>query len=525
MHDDMDDLLTLPWGLCPSLGEDGVWEFHTCLTPVEDREIKNLMCPVKRPVIPVLLIPGIMGTRLMHVKSKDFVWNPPDWWGEEYKAGWEYWGKDAEQRSKELDPGTTDVFGPRLDEPAFIADQGRSALHQDSYASLMAYLEFRLNALGRLGRLRPLKEDERVPAGFRYQIWGAGYNWLQGNATSAERIRAIITRVQTLYEKHGLLNKSGKVLLVTHSMGGLVARALCRDRAYARKNILGVVHVAQPAAGAAATYKRMRAGFEGAAQIVLGRNAREVTAVLGKAPGGLELLPFAEYNNGKPWLTCPEDIAKGPGNTPTLQLPVNGDPYTDIYMSKEWYGLVPEFNERLLQRIPGVSKKPRQWFNEEIGGVQDFHKSIAACCHPCTYALWSSSMDNGCETFGRIFWKHLAIPLDNLDDSSYFPPQGDDHNGMVCDGMHLAEILAQDARGDGTVPADESAALLRDKSGVREVLVFGDRTPAMPDTESATVDTHEGFEHQRACKNERVQKSIFDYVVKIINANADSLKE
>ncbi|MGL1409641.1 hypothetical protein ACSTIX_24320, partial [Vibrio parahaemolyticus] len=77
-------------------------------------------------------------------------------------------------------------------------------------------------------------------------------------------------------------------------MGGLVARA-CAQLPEMAERILGVVHGVMPALGAPATYKRIRAGFEGAGQVVLGRNAAECTAVMANAPGPLELLPTAQY--------------------------------------------------------------------------------------------------------------------------------------------------------------------------------------------------------------------------------------
>src|SRR5439155_4638547 len=50
-----------------------------------------------------------------------------------------------------------------------------------------------------------------------------------------------------------------KVILVTHSMGGLVARSACSGGLAG--DVLAVVHTVQPVTGAPAAYWRMKSGF------------------------------------------------------------------------------------------------------------------------------------------------------------------------------------------------------------------------------------------------------------------------
>lgn len=62
-------------------------------------------------------------------------------------------------------------------------------------------------------------------------------------------------------------NESGyeckQVIVVTHSMGGLVGRALIHPMyGNLQDKVAGIVHGVMPAIGAPAAYKRMRAGFE-----------------------------------------------------------------------------------------------------------------------------------------------------------------------------------------------------------------------------------------------------------------------
>ena len=94
-----------------------------------------------------------------------------------------------------------------------------------------------------------------------FPVFAFGYNWLQSNQVSA---RATAKRIKAVIENF----KSGgfeceKVIIVTHSMGGFVARGIVHpDIGGLQDRVLGVVHGVQPAIGAAAAYKRMRAGFE-----------------------------------------------------------------------------------------------------------------------------------------------------------------------------------------------------------------------------------------------------------------------
>lgn len=64
---------------------------------------------------------------------------------------------------------------------------------------------------------------------FLFPVHVYGYNWLQDNKTSAEGLVAFIDRTINLYKNHwgyGMPFPAGqeKVIIVTHSMGGLVAR-------------------------------------------------------------------------------------------------------------------------------------------------------------------------------------------------------------------------------------------------------------------------------------------------------------
>ncbi|TDF57158.1 hypothetical protein E1J61_35810, partial [Cupriavidus sp. L7L] len=159
------------------------------------------------------------------------------------------------------------------------------------------------------GAGQPLTEDEiRRVGNCWYPVYAMGYNWLQSNGVSAGKLARRIDEVIAMYQANG--RRCEKVIIVTHSMGGLVARAMLNPK-YGNgidKKILGIYHNVQPPVGAAAAYKRVRAGFEDAKgnlmgaieRAVIGKTGKEVTAVFANAPGPLELLPSASYPRG--WL-------------------------------------------------------------------------------------------------------------------------------------------------------------------------------------------------------------------------------
>ncbi|WP_039784127.1 hypothetical protein [Herbaspirillum huttiense] len=102
--------------------------------------------------------------------------------------------------------------------------------------------------------------------------------------------------------------------------------------------------------GHPSTYKRIRAGFEGAGQVVLGRNAAESTAVMANAPGPLELLPTAQYktwsNRGeRHWLRVSYVGIGQRGMAEEMESFLGeGDPYRNIYLnnSSDWWKLIRE---------------------------------------------------------------------------------------------------------------------------------------------------------------------------------------
>lgn len=561
------------------------------LTPSDDKRDKNILG--KPYIIPVLFIPGIMGTNLKNATSDAIAWRPPDMdaRGAVNAIGqlFEYLFKSTEQRVKELktadaevDPrGSISVGDSGLDEKLLRARCWGTVL-RTSYHPVMAKLQNKLNQLAKFnpatceaelqawaaeeGQEPPTewgakqgealtREEILHAANYQFDVWGGGYNWLKSNRDSGKAIKDYIEKVILPYYNEGKEVKvetkddqpcrtqrfkparplAEKVIVVTHSMGGLVSRSL--TEIHQCDKVLGVSHGVQPATGAPDTYKRMRAGAEGIEQLFLGRNAADLTAILTQAQGGMELLPTADYNDGKPWLrvrdkAVPEDQDTGVG----LTLPINGDPYTDIYKSPEWYGLVPKENEGLMNPA-GVEDpvarenvdsepeqdSPRKALNKLINSVKKFHEAIQGKYMTPTYVHYGDQgargekskrggilntglmADKNHYSYGQVVWEGHG--------GSQTPQVGvtimkDNQNGEIklSDGTRL-RFAGPDAPGDGTV-SWQSGAAPGGKPGVELIFGHGQSHPGRHNAEF-------GYDHQKAYHDSRALYATLYAIVKI----------
>ncbi|NML14923.1 esterase/lipase family protein [Azohydromonas caseinilytica] len=326
--------------------------------------------------------------------------------------------------------------------------RGWGEVYFKSYGVLLQYLEGRLNNVFTDGRLRPvwrdvvgvdpvrwmadeslpqkaLTEDElrQVVNGCWFPVHAIGYNWLQSNDISAkavaERIEAIIKSYAEARDDNNRPRYECKqVIVVTHSMGGLVGRALVHpDIGGLQDKVLGIVHGVQPAIGAPAAYKRMRAGFEDPGVMhgpetsigakVAGNYGDEVTAVLANSPGALQLLPSKAYGEG--WLQIRHR------NRTLLSLPKKdlktgeADPYEQIYKLRgKWYALIP--NERWLNPAGLTARQGGGTYDRTakyLNKARQLHTTIEGTYHRCTYVHYGDDRER--LSFGSVTWEISAF--------------------------------------------------------------------------------------------------------------------
>jgi pimeloyl-ACP methyl ester carboxylesterase len=521
--------------------------------------------------VPIVFVPGIMGSNLCNLKGIP-VWllngikNKPL----RLAAMWTH--KDAGFRQLVLHPAKTKVYdrghvpevslGTGLKRDDFLG-RGWGEVSEASYHSFLLWLDQKLNGsrnpaewddfthqsakeaetpgdkrfstlpAGLAMRMRGLPESPEV--GYRvdpvtsdellrrakcvYPVYACGYNWLDTNVMAAQRLKSRIESI--IAENDGPHIRCRQVILVTHSMGGLVARA-CAQLAGMSQKILGIVHGVMPATGAAVAYRRCKVGMQDedmVAGLVIGSSGKEVSPVFAQSPGALQLLPSEDY--GKGWLSI-----RGVAGAPLMSLP-KADPYEEIYLERnKWWGLM---REEWLEPDEG---EPIEWsvYAKNIKAARAFHRQIAASYHHNTFVFYGATTK---QSFQRIFWNvkkgtarpnksfaendltalthadvttdgsnHLYVGRDvrvttvGLGDSSF--PLVNDSN------VYEINCGKQDSVGDGTVPAS-SGRTPRNNGGKNVIQQFA-------------IDN---IEHEPAYRDSPVAQQVAYYAITKLSALAE----
>ncbi|MCC2959283.1 hypothetical protein LK540_02430 [Massilia sp. IC2-278] len=328
-------------------------------------------------------------------------------------------------------------------------------------------------------------------ARFQYPVYAVGYNWLESCAVSAQRLNRRIDEIKAFWRSRK--HECEHVILVTHSMGGLVARSCARMRAAdssGSSDIAGIIHGVMPAFGAPVAYRRIACGTESTRYTnglvdnvkasrfaeIAGVTPEETTAVMATAPGVLELLPNHLYP--RPWiliktLTRVENADK---EQEIFGLP-RGNPYDFYRDTQSWYRLInPNFADP-GGLYKGKSGGIKEAIDKAVNTAEKFHQSILerppdtngdaaakAWYHPNTYAFYG--VDEERLSYGTVQWaarvpsgQGVALTPGNVRNAHLV---GQAANGarevLVEDRLKLKfTVWGQDAHGDDTVPGRSGA--------------------------------------------------------------------
>jgi pimeloyl-ACP methyl ester carboxylesterase len=539
---------------------NGGWQTSTLLTP-EAFRIRGLALLPSNSIVPIIVVPGIMGTNLrakasprtdgdvnQRIQPGEPAWRPPN----TMPGGlWDAFSWDRlkpRERQLLLDPDTLEVDddGPphvphgdgRLHiHPDLARQRWWGELHADSYGGLLCALETRLNRtfypgpnderrvqphwkdvmacdpkIWGFAGMKPLTEtDLEKHARHHYPVYGAGYHWLRSCLEASGRLEERIEQIIAYWQ--AMKRECTHVILVTHSMGGLVARA-CAKRI--PDKIAGVIHGVMPALGAPAAYRRMACGTEtqdiadkfGA--MILGATTHDTTPVLATSPGPLELLPNQLYP--RPWLYVsvvqPSSVA-AIGDRPLdyLRLPneIASNPY-DLYRdTRRWYRLVdPELADPAgkfarKNRTGGVKKA----IQDAIDEAEQFHTThLGDYYHPNTYAFYGSDPEQ--LAFGQVRWlgrKQAATPTvlttANVTAGKFAgnDPDGGRRIDIGAGCTVLFRPAPPDSRGDRTVPHQSGAG---------------------PAGKIQHLFETRGYDHQGSYNNEDMLKLTLRLIVRIV---------
>jgi len=437
-------------------------------------------------VFPIVVVPGVMGTRLTLIG--------PNWDPDDARTMAQLVTIDQRVLARALDvanPGSVMVplspsfastvdadqglidrvnaVSPGSKPSAFYATRGWGGAVSAFYGSLLRDLEVELNKVA------------------SYPVYCVGYDWRQSNTISGARLAAQITNILAR-------ENASKVIMVTHSMGGLVTRAAMA--AGAIPQMQGVVHCVMPAHGAVVAYRRFHTGAIQAldgppikvplpnltpaatAAAVKATLANAVAAaldqILGNSPtayaltqaglrGPVELLPSNEYPGV--FLTAPPDATglEREANTPNAARSL-GDVYTAYALSTP-PGIVPSVGQTdtvtVLSPIPRIIKNPNpthvisasdvRGLRIAINGARAFHQTIKGVAHPRTAILFGDAVAGndgklaGTLTDVAFSWVQHTGSGDGTD------PQ------FFRNVTETRQMAVKTERGDGTVPALSAA--------------------------------------------------------------------
>jgi pimeloyl-ACP methyl ester carboxylesterase len=169
------------------------------------------LAPKNKP--PVIIIPGILGSELVHQKTQQRLW--PELFPDDGDA------LALPIESETLAENRDEIIATRVLESA---DLGRFIPLIGVYAGL-------LKALEDYAAYRPGKLDEPASDGDRDTYYLFAYDWRRDNVESARLLAEKINRLKTRLNKPDL-----RFDIIAHSMGGLIARYYAM---YGARDVLG----------------------------------------------------------------------------------------------------------------------------------------------------------------------------------------------------------------------------------------------------------------------------------------------
>lgn len=535
---------------------DGSWTGRAVLTPTA-LKTRGLFTMPPSKVVPVIVVPGIMGTNLRAKKKGkqrnkvlnpgESAWRAPNGPIEGLATARTWRRLDAIVRQNILDGETLEVDddgGIHLPPQARnygmsekeVHDRHWGEIHWGSYGDLLYGLDVGLNhtfEIGVVDNARVLcrhwkqvmasdpakwgmRTIERITekelekhAEYFFPVYACGYNWLESCESSALRLRNRIE--ETIKFWTNKKRDCTKVILITHSMGGLVARACAKQ---IPDQILGLIHGVMPALGAPACYRRIACGTEiwspsndvidnTKAELladILGSQPKLTMPVMALAPGPLQLLPNHLYP--RPWLhVCllskinnkdvPRDV---------VHLPV-GNPF-DLYRdTQSWYRLIdPELADPAGKYIGEAGVKDQ--IKKSISIAEHFHREVLdTYYHPNTYVFYGA--DPSHMSFGAVRWvardpgAGAVFTEANLRGASLTGYRETVGRRIEVEGKTVLDVVParQDIAGDGTVPPQSGGG---PRGKVRQIFEM------------------RGFDHQEAFKNETVLLLAQHLVVKMV---------
>lgn len=307
--------------------------------------------------VPIIFVPGVMGTRL-------------------FKRGSPFWDPDQPSSMAKLLWASAGKRGDMISvsSPADVATTGiaKANLTPDQLARGWAGPSW-----GFYGKVLQFLDDQSNWGGNSCRVYAYGYDWRQSNRiTGAQLIRFINwVLVQEPDAK--------KVILVTHSMGGLVSRWALKHGAGGQ--VKGVIHAVQPVTGAVVAYRRYKSGATWSDPYndeplpltrILGRSPYDYAVVSYGLRGPQELLP-SNSHPGAPyhaahWLTWDQQVPVALSQPPS-------NVYDAYRESTGLVGLFASSDPAEATHVSGITTS--------INGAETFHADMGTWAFDPTFVI------------------------------------------------------------------------------------------------------------------------------------------
>jgi pimeloyl-ACP methyl ester carboxylesterase len=371
--------------------------------------------------VPIVIVPGIMGSRLSEPSTQALVWKPVGWPLSFSEPG-SFAANKARLRQVDqpLVPDETNKFAQVADRVRVDPINHYYNVISGFYGDLAVGLHYDLR--------QDLASRRIVPA-----VYCAGYDWRQSNSQSAQRLSTIVDEARADCDGE-------PVILVAHSMGGIVSRHYCKNLGGESK-VKALFLLGSPSLGAVKAYLSMRLGlnFFDSVRRILNMNRADTKTYTRSMPSAYELLPT--------YLYCSQVRTSWATFDPA---------HTGFRDQVDSGGVGDDQMFNLAFRISDNSNSVL-FYNDIYVGQRDDPATRGAVGNQLTSAyLFHDGL-----TVGSSAYMHPHTIAYYCNDKSTLGDVGIQYDGVVVKPTNDIEVSAninsnETAGGDGTVPADSA---------------------------------------------------------------------
>jgi triacylglycerol esterase/lipase EstA (alpha/beta hydrolase family) len=258
-------------------------------------------------------------------------------------------------------------------------------------------------------------------------VYCCGYDWRQDNHTSAQRLAKIVDEAQADCD-------GARVVIVAHSMGGIVSREYCRTLGGESK-VRGMFLLGSPTLGAVSAFENLRNGFPFDEPIrrLLNLSRDDTRDLMRSMQSAFQLLPNQVYCSA---------VRRNWASFDPRETGYNDQANTPLGERNPAFMITDNSNSFLFYRdiYTGLRDDPRtrQGVEKHLIRALEFHGGISvgatAYVHPKTFAYFCSDLN----TSGSVNISYDGVVV---------------RNGAF---VVVSNLAVSPVAGDSTVPGDSA---------------------------------------------------------------------